>query len=225
MKRIAFLTALLALGCSTDATETMNKDEARQGVAKGDFLFDVCEFAGWYGDGICDDFCQYPDVEDCGPEPVTCLSNNDCGTGERCNAGEICLSNCPPDVICAQVCAGFCVEDDGGTEPDQCWGSWTDPATGACRGPADGIMPDECCFDDAQICGGFSNTPCDDDEWCDFTPAPEGAASSMTGICKPRPSACYEIYAPVCGLDGETYANDCFAHAAGVDVEHDGPCQ
>lgn len=37
--------------------------------------------------------------------------------------------------------------------------------------------------------------------------------------------ACIQIYQPVCGADGRTYSNDCFASAAEVEVTHQGECK
>jgi len=39
-----------------------------------------------------------------------------------------------------------------------------------------------------------------------------------------EPTFCIEIFAPVCGSDGVTYSNSCFAEGAGVQILHDGEC-
>jgi hypothetical protein len=38
------------------------------------------------------------------------------------------------------------------------------------------------------------------------------------------PIACNEIYNPVCGKDGKTYSNSCFAYLKKIDVAHGGTC-
>ncbi|MCS7122882.1 MAG: Kazal-type serine protease inhibitor [Candidatus Micrarchaeota archaeon] len=40
-----------------------------------------------------------------------------------------------------------------------------------------------------------------------------------------RPEVCIEIYEPVCGVDGKTYPNRCYAEREGVKVAHPGECK
>lgn len=73
-------------------------------------------------------------------------------------------------------------------------------------------------------CGGFTGATCGASEWCDY---PEGAfcgAADAGGACRPRPDACPDIWAPVCGCNGVTYSNECDAQSAGQDVASPGEC-
>jgi hypothetical protein len=44
-------------------------------------------------------------------------------------------------------------------------------------------------------------------------------------LSKKKDGMCYEIYQPVCGCNGQTYSNDCFASAAGVKTWTKGACE
>lgn len=87
-----------------------------------------------------------------------------------------------------------------------------------------GRQPYFCDEGELQVCGGFAGLPCGEGEYCAYESFTCGAGD-QTGVCRPRPEACIELYAPVCGCDGETYGNACMAAAAGTSVASEGACE
>lgn len=73
-------------------------------------------------------------------------------------------------------------------------------------------------------CGGWLGDTCESDEFCLYEEGQTCGWADASGECATPPDACYQVYAPVCGCDGETYSNDCVAHAAGTSVLHTGAC-
>lgn len=73
-------------------------------------------------------------------------------------------------------------------------------------------------------CGGFAGLRCGPGQYCQM---PTGVCNrpDASGTCQPRPRICTRIYAPVCGCDGQTYANACEAAANGASVAHRGRCR
>lgn len=70
----------------------------------------------------------------------------------------------------------------------------------------------------ASSCG--SNAACSEDYYC----SKKTGDCTGVGTCSRRPVICAAYVDPVCGCDGRTYPNDCYAAAVGVNVEHAGAC-
>lgn len=67
---------------------------------------------------------------------------------------------------------------------------------------------------------------CQDNGQCDRAQYCQKRAGKCQGPgnCVVRPQLCPEIFDPVCGCDGRTYSNACFAAMAGANVRKEGAC-
>lgn len=74
-----------------------------------------------------------------------------------------------------------------------------------------------------EACGGAANITCNSALWCQRAGGQCNVAD-VAGKCDKAPAFCMQIYRPVCGCNGKTYANDCERQKARVQLDYVGAC-
>jgi len=76
-----------------------------------------------------------------------------------------------------------------------------------------------------RLCAGPIGLACRANQYCTGFEVGQCPNKAVYGVCTPRPDVCTDQSSPVCGCDGVTYGNSCFAAAAGVAVAKKGACR
>lgn len=73
-------------------------------------------------------------------------------------------------------------------------------------------------------CSVVPSVPCPGTEVCDLDTPNRCTAGSEPGHCIVLPASCPALVVPVCGCNGQTYANDCERQRARAQLAHTGAC-
>jgi len=152
---------------------------------------------------------------------VQCQSNGECAGGSFCNLPLVAACGEGDQQGICEPIPGVCTQDftpvcgcDGQTYANAC----------AANAASVSVASLGECSGDGDSCGGLLGASCAEGTFCDFALDAACGAADRTGSCEPVPSVCTQDFNPVCGCDGQTYANACAANAASVSVASTGEC-
>ena len=78
---------------------------------------------------------------------------------------------------------------------------------------------------EGKSCGGRGGASCNVGQFCSWQASDICGAFDAAGACAYKPDVCPALFKQVCGCDGNTYGNYCYAQRAGASVSSDGPCK
>ena len=185
-------------------------------------------------------YCDFPRSAQCGAadqtgtckaEPQVCddIAMPVCGCddktyGNACEAAAAGVSTIS-DGACPGSSGGGCDYNGKHYNPGDGFPSTDGCNSCGCQDDGSVVCTLKACMPNpSKSCGGLGGGQCAADEFCNYAPAAICGAADATGTCDARPQICTDIYQPVCGCDGKTHPNECYAQRDGTSVRVTGEC-